>query len=71
MVGAEERGARPNSDRDGGIYCLVVPVLNLVISRRSCAGTGKKCTKKRDASAIVVLLIKPIAFLTFSLPSPS
>ena len=26
-VGAEERGLRPNSDRDGKIYCLVVPVL--------------------------------------------
>ena len=34
--------------------------------------TAKKCTKKRDARAkIVVLLINPIAFLKFSLPSPS
>ena len=34
--------------------------------------TAKKGTKKRDARAkILVLLIKPIAFLKFSLPSPS
>ena len=34
--------------------------------------TAKKCTKKRDARAkIVVLLTKPIVFLKFSLPSPS
>ena len=34
--------------------------------------TAKKCTKKRDARAkIVVLLIKPIVFLKFSLPSLS
>ena len=34
--------------------------------------TAKKCTKKRDARAkIVVLLTKPIVFLNFSLPSPS
>ena len=36
--------------------------------------TAKKCTKKHDARAkikVTVLLIKPIAFLTFSLPSPS
>ena len=31
--------------------------------------TAKKCIKKRDAS--VVLLIKPIAFMAFPLPSPS
>ena len=50
MVGAEENGPRPNSDRGGRTYRLAVPVLkyNLVISRRSCAGTAKKCTKKRD-----------------------
>ena len=34
--------------------------------------TAKKCTKKRDAhTKIVVLLIKPIVFLKFLLPSPS
>ena len=33
--------------------------------------TAKKFTKKRDARAkIVVLLIKPIAFVVFPLPSP-
>ena len=33
--------------------------------------TAKKCTKKRDARAKIVLLIKPIVFLKFSLLSPS
>ena len=34
--------------------------------------TEKKCTKKRDARAkIVVLLIEPIAFVAFKLLSPS
>ena len=34
--------------------------------------TAKKCIKKRDARAkIVVLVIKPIAFVEFPLPSPS
>ena len=32
---------------------------------------AKKCTKKRDACKIVVLLIKPIVFVAFLLPSPS
>ena len=27
LVGAEERGPSPRSDRDGGIYRLAVPVL--------------------------------------------
>ena len=44
--GAEERGLRPSSDRDGRIYRLAVSVLkktyNLVISRRGRAGTAKK-----------------------------
>ena len=57
MVGAEEKGPRPSSDRDGRIHRLAVPgpQVNLkfghLISRRSCAGTVKKCTKKRDARA--------------------
>ena len=39
---------------------------NLVISRRSCAGAAKKCTKKRDARAeLLSVLINPVAFLTF------
>ena len=53
MVGTEERGLRPSSGRDGKIYRLAVLVLkstqNLVIARRSCAGTAKKCTNKREA----------------------
>jgi len=44
-VEAEERGPHPRSDRDGRIYRLAVPILkkplNLVISRRSRAGTAK------------------------------
>ena len=41
-------------------------------SRRSCAVTAKKCTKKRDARAeLLFFLIKPVAFLSFSLPSSS
>ena len=41
-------------------------------SRRSCAVKAKKCTKKRDARAeLLFFLIKPVAFLPFSLPSPS
>ena len=41
-------------------------------SRRSRAVTAKKCTKKRDARAeLLFFLIKPVAFLPFSLPSLS
>ena len=36
------------------------------------AETAKKCPKKRDARAkLLFYQSKPIAFLTFSLPSPS
>ena len=45
----------PSSERNSKIYRFAVPVLkstqNWVISRRSCAGAAKKCTKKRDARA--------------------
>ena len=44
------------------------------ISRRTCSNavTAKKCTKKRNVRAeVVVLLIKPNSSLTFSLPLPS
>ena len=45
---------------------------NYAFSRRSRARTVKKCTKKRDARCkVIVLLHKPIASLTSSLPSPS
>ena len=47
MLEMKKRVLRPTSGRDGRIYCLVVSVLkktyNLVISRRSRAGTAKKC----------------------------
>ena len=34
--------------------------------------TAEKCTKKRDARAkLLFCLSKPVAFLPFSLPSPS
>ena len=32
---------------------------------------AKKCAKKREACKIIVLVIKPIAFVTSSLLSPS
>ena len=42
------------------------------LSRCSRATTAKKCTEKAWCTCkVVVLLIKPIAFLPFSLPSPS
>ena len=40
--------------------------------RRECKVQAKKCTKKRDARAkLLFCKDKPIAFLPFSLPSPS
>ena len=46
------REPRQNSERHSKVYRLAVPVLkstqNLVISRVSCAGRAKKCTKKRE-----------------------
>ena len=57
----EEWGPHLSSGGDGRIYGLAVPVLkspkNLVISRRSCAGTAKKCTKKREARAELLLTV--------------
>ena len=44
---------------------------NWAFLRRSNAGTVKKCTKKRDARAKFFNFAKPVAFLAFSLPSPS
>ena len=42
------------------------------LSRCSRAATAKKCTKKGDACAkLLFCQSKPIAFLQFSLPSPS
>ena len=51
-VGAEERGPRQSSDGDA-IACRSRSQVNvkLAISRRTCAGMTKKCTKKRDARA--------------------
>ena len=53
--------------------CLRPPQnLKFGSSRRSRATTAKKCTKKRDAHAkLSFCQSKPIASLTFSLPSPS
>ena len=57
-VGTEEGRPRPISDRESKIYRFAVPVLkstqNLVMSSRSCAGTAKKWTKKRDARAALL-----------------
>ena len=54
--------------------CVYVPnkMSHREIPRCSRAVTAKKCTKKCNARAdVVILVIKPIAFLTLSLPSPS
>ena len=41
--------------------------LNLVISRRSCAGKAKQCTKKRDACAeLLFYSLNLLLFLTFT-----
>ena len=45
--------------------------MKLGISRRSRAERGKKCTKSVITCKVVVLLIKTIVFMKFSLPSPS
>ena len=55
LVGTEEGGPRPISEKESKIYRLAVAVLksaqNLVISRCSCGGMAKKCTKRHDARA--------------------
>ena len=53
-----KRGDCVRDQRGIVVYHLAFPVLkstkNLVISsRRSCAGTAKKCTKKRDARVLI------------------
>ena len=61
-----ERGPHPSPERDSTIYRLAVPVLkstqNLVISRRSCAGTANKGIKKGDASAELLFSSTPLVF---------
>ena len=57
-------------------FLSFVPVLDKTwiqaLSRCSRAMTAKKCTKKACCTCkVVVFLIKPIAFLPFSLPSAS
>ena len=53
------------------ISSSLVYFLCKTFSRGSRAVTAKKCTKKPDARVkIFVLVIKPIAFLTTSLPWP-
>ena len=63
------------NEKRAGVFvlCLRPPQnLKLVSSRGSRARTAKKCTKKRDARAkLSFYQSKPIASLTFSLPSPS
>ena len=57
------------------ISSLLVYVLHkaqkLAFSRRSRAKTGKEMYKKACTCKVVVLLVKPIGFLTFSLPFAS
>ena len=43
-----------------------IPSSNFIISRRSCVGTAKKCTKKRDARA--ELLFCSLNSLLFDVP---
>ena len=45
---------------------LLFPSSNFIISRRSCVGTAKKCTKKRDARA--ELLFCSLNSLLFDVP---
>ena len=53
------------------IYVLL-KTRNWAFSRRRRAKTGKRYTKKASCTCkVVVLLIKPFVFLTFSLPSAS
>ena len=66
-VGTEERGPRPISERKSKIYRLAVPVLTLQL----CRGGKEMYQKAWCTCRVVVLLIKPTAFLTFPLPSPS
>ena len=55
QVGAEERGPHPSSNTGGRICRLV-----------SCAGTEKKCTKRRDART--ELLFCSLNLLFFDVP---
>ena len=52
---------------------MIFPTLgNYAFQRRSREKTGKEMNKKTWCTCkVVFLLIKPIVFLTFSLPSPS
>ena len=61
------------SKRDSSSYAHVIEKnVKLGNFRRSRAATGKKCTRKRDARAkLLFCQCKPIAFLPFSLTSPS
>ena len=67
-----KRGGRVRVQTECKIHRLAVPVVkstkNLVSSRRSCARTAKKCTKKRDARAELLFCSnKPTEFSTFPL----
>ena len=61
------------SSNVGNFFCSwVLKTRNEALSGCSRATTAQKCTKKRDARAeLLFCLSKPIAFLPFSLPSPS
>ena len=61
------------SKRDSSSYAHVIEKnVKLGNFRRSRAATGKKCTRKRDVRAkLLFCQCKPIAFLPFSLTSPS
>ena len=67
------RGLYQSSGKEKESCCLVFPSsTGTQEARRSRAETAKKCTKKRDARAkLLFYQSKPIAFLPFSLTSPS
>ena len=51
MVGAKERGPRPNSDRDQVEFIALPLAFSSKLKIWSRAGMAKKCTKKCDARA--------------------
>ena len=51
LVGAKERGPRPNSERDQVEFIALPLAFSSKLKIWSRAGMAKKCTKKRDARA--------------------
>ena len=63
---------RKRKKNSSSLVYILHEAKNQAFSRRSRAATATKCTKKAWCTCkIVVLVNKPIAFLSFSLQSPS